>query len=163
MQEKTDCGSVRIQGSMGTPVISAAEFTFTQGPWLSPKDSEASAWHEAAPLFQKPDSLTISLNKILAAWQQLPGFQERCWDAPRVAFMHKASQGRGSSTKHWPCTTSTSQGQAPTLTDGFWGTHTFADILSRQFLIKTLCDKGSGKIPFHKKDPGRAEIITKVC
>lgn len=90
MQEKTDCGSVRIQGSSGTPVISAAEFTFTQGPWLSPKDSEASAWQEAAPLPQKPDSLTISLNKTLAAWQQLPGFQGRCWDAPRVAFMHRS-------------------------------------------------------------------------
>lgn len=81
---------------------------------------------------------------------KLPGPQGRWWNAPRVAFMHRSITGQGSSTKHWPCFTSASQGQTQTLIYGFWGTQTFTNTLSRQLLMKTLCNKGSGKLPFHK-------------
>lgn len=164
--------TVRTQGSSGTPVISAAEFTFTQGPWLSPKDSEPSEWHEAAPLPQnnnnkKPVYLTVTFT--ISQPQQNPSTMAASFLASREddEMLHEwplcteASPGRGSSTKHWPCTTDTSRGQTQTLTDGFWGTIT--DILSRQFLVNTLGNKGSDKQPFHKRDPGRVELFTKVC
>lgn len=97
--------TVRTQGSSGTPVISAAEFTFTQGPWLSPKGSEASEWYEAAPLPQKPvwQSLSqpASLNKILVLWQQtswLPGKVMRCSTCGLYTQKHHKAGGAAPST-----------------------------------------------------------------
>lgn len=109
--------TIRTQESSGTPVISAAEITCTQGPWLSPKDFEASQWHKAAPLAQKKAYLIVTFT--ISQPQQSPSTTAASFLASRKddEMLHKwpfrmeASQGRGSSTKHWPCTTNTSQGQ----------------------------------------------------